>query len=190
MDRERYIMSTYTPMMQQYIDIKKQHDDAFLFFRLGDFYELFFEDAIQASQILEITLTARDAKSGNPIPMCGVPYHSAAGYIETLVQKGHKVAVCEQTEDPKAVKGLVRREVVRIITPGTLTEGKSIDMNTNHFIGSVHVIDDCEYGLAYLDLSTGEGKVQYVEGNERTLMAEVEALGIKEVVVDDRLTLR
>ena len=187
MDRERYIMSTYTPMMQQYIDIKKQHDDAFLFFRLGDFYELFFEDAIQASQILEITLTARDAKSGNPIPMCGVPYHSAAGYIETLVQKGHKVAVCEQTEDPKAVKGLVRREVVRIITPGTLTEGKSIDMNTNHFIGSVHVIDDCEYGLAYLDLSTGEGKVQYVEGNERTLMAEVEALGIKEVVVDDRL---
>lgn len=182
-------MSTYTPMMQQYMDIKQQHDDAFLFFRLGDFYELFFEDAVQASQILEITLTARDAKKGDPIPMCGVPYHSATGYIETLVQKGYKVAVCEQTEDPKAVKGLVRREVVRIITPGTLTEGKSIDMNTNHFIGSIHVMDEQNYGLAYLDLSTGEGKVQYVEGDERTLMAEVEALGIKEVVVDEHLHL-
>lgn len=180
-------MSTHTPMMQQYLEIKHAHSDAFLFFRLGDFYELFYEDAIEASQILEITLTARDAKAGNPIPMCGVPFHSAAGYIETLVQKGHKVAVCEQTEDPKMVKGLVKREVVRIITPGTLTEGKTIDINSNHFIGSVHLIDEREYGLAYLDLSTGEGKVQYVEGDERTLMAEVEALGIKEVVVDDRL---
>lgn len=187
MDRERYIMSTHTPMMQQYLEIKHAHSDAFLFFRLGDFYELFYDDAIEASQILEITLTARDAKSGNPIPMCGVPFHSAAGYIETLVQKGHKVAVCEQTEDPKMVKGLVKREVVRIVTPGTLTEGKSIDINTNHFIGSVHLIDEQMYALAYLDLSTGEGKVQYVDGDERTLMAEVEALGIKEVVVDDRL---
>lgn len=180
-------MSTHTPMMQQYLEIKHAHSDAFLFFRLGDFYELFYDDAIEASQILEITLTARDAKSGNPIPMCGVPFHSAAGYIETLVQKGHKVAVCEQTEDPKMVKGLVKREVVRIVTPGTLTEGKSIDINTNHFIGSVHLIDEQMYALAYLDLSTGEGKVQYVDGDERTLMAEVEALGIKEVVVDDRL---
>ena len=121
------------------------------------------------------------------IPMCGVPYHSAKGYIETLVRKGHKVAICEQTEDPRAAKGIVRREVVRIVTPGTMTEGKSIDTNTNHFIGSAHMIDERNYALAYLDLSTGEGKVQYVEGDERTLIAEIEALGMKEVVVGERL---
>ena len=142
---------------------------------------------IEASQILEITLTSRDASSGDRIPMCGVPYHAAAGYIETLVQKGHKVAICEQTEDPRTAIGIVKREVVRIITPGTMTEGKSIDTNTNHFIGSADRIDDSNYALAYLDLSTGEGKVQYVKGDERTLIAEIEALGMKEVVVGEGL---
>lgn len=180
-------MTGHTPMMQQYLKIKAEHQDAFLFFRLGDFYELFFEDAIEASQILEITLTSRDASQGDRIPMCGVPYHAAEGYVETLVRKGRKVAICEQTEDPRAVKGIVRREVVRIVTPGTMTEGKSIDTNTNHFIGSAHIIDDANYALAYLDLSTGEGKVQYVEGDERTLISEIEALGMKEVVVGERL---
>lgn len=180
-------MTTYTPMMQQYINVKAKYEDAFLFFRLGDFYELFFTDAIEASQILEITLTARDAASSNPIPMCGVPYHAAAGYIETLVQKGHKVAICEQTEDPRNAVGIVKREVVRVVTPGTLTEGKSIDTNTNHFIGAAHIIDEVNYALAYLDLSTGEGKVQYVEGDERTLISEIEALGMKEVVVGEGL---
>ena len=130
-------MTTHTPMIQQYLQVKAEHEDAFLFFRLGDFYELFFTDATEASQILEITLTSRDAGSRDRIPMCGVPYHSAAGYIETLVRKGHKVAICEQTEDPKAAKGIVKREVVKIITPGTMTEGKTIDANTNHFIGAV-----------------------------------------------------
>lgn len=184
----RYIMTTaYTPMIQQYLNIKANHKDSFLFFRLGDFYELFFDDAIAASQILEITLTSRDAREGDRIPMCGVPYHSAAGYIETLVQKGFKVAICEQTEDPRATKGIVRREVMRIVTPGTITEGKSIDTNTNHFIGAANIVDDTYYGLAYLDLSTGEGKVQYVEGDERTLISEIEALGMKEIVVDESL---
>lgn len=180
-------MTTYTPMMQQYINVKSKYEDAFLFFRLGDFYELFFTDAIEASQILEITLTARDAASSNPIPMCGVPYHAAAGYIETLVQKGYKVAICEQTEDPRTAVGIVKREVVRVVTPGTLTEGKSIDTNTNHFIGAAHIIDEVNYALAYLDVSTGEGKVQYVEGDERTLISEIEALGMKEVVVGEGL---
>ncbi|MDS9470657.1 DNA mismatch repair protein MutS [Sporosarcina pasteurii] len=179
--------TAYTPMIQQYLNIKENHKDSFLFFRLGDFYELFFDDAIQASQILEITLTSRDAREGDRIPMCGVPYHSAAGYIETLVQKGYKVAICEQTEDPRATKGIVRREVMRIVTPGTITEGKSIDTNTNHFIGAANIVDDTYYGLAYLDLSTGEGKVQYVEGDERTLISEIEALGMKEIVVDESL---
>ncbi|MER2089048.1 MAG: DNA mismatch repair protein MutS [Sporosarcina sp.] len=180
-------MTTHTPMIQQYLKVKAEHEDAFLFFRLGDFYELFFTDATEASQILEITLTSRDAGSRDRIPMCGVPYHAAAGYIETLVRKGHKVAICEQTEDPKAVKGIVKREVVKIITPGTMTEGKTIDANTNHFIGSADIIDGNKYGLAYLDLATGEGKVECVEGDERTLIAEIEALGMKEVVVGERL---
>lgn len=182
-------MTGHTPMIQQYLQVKAEHEDAFLFFRLGDFYELFFKDAIEASQILEITLTSRDSASPERIPMCGVPYHSAAGYIETLVQKGHKVAICEQTEDPKAVKGIVKREVVKIITPGTMMEGKTVDANTNHFIGSIDQLDGGYYALAYLDLATGEGKVERVEGDERTLIAEVEALGMKEVVVDERLHL-
>ncbi|WP_186671176.1 DNA mismatch repair protein MutS [Sporosarcina sp. BP05] len=182
-------MTTHTPMIQQYLKVKSEHEDAFLFFRLGDFYELFFTDAEKASQILEITLTSRDAANRERIPMCGVPYHAAAGYIETLVRKGHKVAICEQTEDPKEAKGIVKREVVKIITPGTMTEGKTIDANTNHFIGSADSIDGNKYALAYLDLATGEGKVECVEGDERTLIAEIEALGMKEVVVDERLHL-
>jgi DNA mismatch repair protein MutS len=182
-------MTGHTPMIQQYLQVKAEHEDAFLFFRLGDFYELFFKDAIEASQILEITLTSRDSASPDRIPMCGVPYHSAAGYIETLVRKGHKVAICEQTEDPKAVKGIVKREVVKIITPGTMMEGKTVDANTNHFIGSIDQLDGGFYALAYLDLATGEGKVERVEGDERTLIAEIEALGMKEVVVDERLHL-
>ena len=180
-------MKAYTPVIQQYLRLKAEHEDAFLFFRLGDFYELFLTDAVEASQILEITLTSRDGSKGDGIPMCGVPYHAAEGYIEILVQKGHKVAICEQTEEASAAKGLVRREVVRVVTPGTLTEGKSIDTNTNHFIGSADIIDDENYALAYLDLSTGEGKVQYVEGDERTLISEIEALGMKEVVVGEGL---
>ena len=180
-------MTAYTPMIQQYLNIKSEHEDAFLFFRLGDFYEMFFDDATAASQILEITLTSRDASKGERIPMCGVPYHAAAGYIETLVRKGHKVAICEQTEDPRVAKGIVRREVIRIVTPGTMTEGKSIDTNTNHFIGSASIIASGMYALAYLDLSTGEGKVQYVEGDERTLISEIDALGMKEVVVSEGL---
>ena len=182
-------MTTHTPMIQQYLKVKAEHEDAFLFFRLGDFYELFFTDAEEASQILEITLTSRDAGNRDRIPMCGVPYHAAAGYIETLVRKGHKVAICEQTEDPKEAKGIVKREVVKIITPGTMTEGKTIDANTNHFIGSADIIDGNRYALAYLDLATGEGKVECVEGDERTLIAEIEALGMKEVVVDEGLHL-
>lgn len=180
-------MAEHTPMIQQYLQIKEQYKDAFLFFRLGDFYEMFFEDALNASSILEITLTSRDAGSKDRIPMCGVPYHSAAGYIEGLIQKGHKVAICEQVEDPKLVKGLVKREVVKVITPGTLTEGKSIDTEANHFIGAIDEIKDGSYALAYLDVATGEGKVEVVEGSERSLLAEVEALHIKEIVVDQQL---
>ncbi|MCM3742908.1 DNA mismatch repair protein MutS [Sporosarcina luteola] len=180
-------MTTYTPMIQQYLQVKAEHEDAFLFFRLGDFYELFFNDAIEASNILEITLTSRDGGSADKIPMCGVPYHSAEGYIETLVSKGHKVAICEQTEDPRAAKGIVKREVVKVVTPGTITEGKSLDANANHFIGAADQLDERRYALAYVDLATGEGNVEIVTGDERTLIGEIESLGMKEIVVRERL---
>ena len=180
-------MSEHTPMMQQYLKIKEQYTDAFLFFRLGDFYEMFFEDAVNASALLEITLTSRDSGARDRIPMCGIPYHSATGYIETLIHKGHKVAICEQMEDPRSVKGIVKREVVKVITPGTLTEGKTIDTEANHFIGAVDSLGNQCYALAYLDVGTGEGKVELIEGSERTLLAEIEALGMKEIIVDEQL---
>lgn len=177
-------MTTYTPMMQQYLTIKEDYKDAFLFFRLGDFYEMFFEDAERASQLLEITLTSRDAGAKERIPMCGIPHHSAKNYIETLVQKGYKVAICEQTEDPKQAKGVVRREVVQLITPGTLTEGKTIDGKSNHYIASAtfdHAANS--FTFAYLDVTTGEGKVQLLEGSGADLMKQLQSLAIKEVIV-------
>lgn len=176
-------MTTYTPMMQQFLQVKADYQDAFLFFRLGDFYELFFEDAINASQILEITLTSRDAGSKERIPMCGVPHHAAKNYIETLVQKGYKVAICEQTEDPKQAKGVVRREVVQLITPGTIMEGKALDSKTNHFIGAVEQLDDKTFGYAYLDLSTGEAVASSIEGGTTALLLQMQAYGIRELVV-------
>ncbi|MGF9975948.1 DNA mismatch repair protein MutS [Viridibacillus arvi] len=180
-------MTTYTPMIQQYLQVKADYKDAFLFFRLGDFYEMFFEDAIKASQILEITLTSRDAGMKERIPMCGVPHHSAKNYIETLVQKGYKVAVCEQTEDVKQAKGVVKREVVQLITPGTIMEGKTLDGKTNHFIAAAEQINTTEYAFCYLDLSTGEATVTYVEGDGLVLLQQLQSFGIREMVVSEQL---
>ncbi|MBE3553460.1 MAG: DNA mismatch repair protein MutS [Thermicanus sp.] len=146
-------MEQVTPMMRQYLDIKKEHADALLFFRLGDFYELFFEDALVASRELEITLTGREG-GGERIPMCGVPHHSADAYIKILIDRGYKVAICEQMEDPKLAKGVVKREVVRVITPGTLIDQELLD-SENHYLAALVKIDG-EYGLAFSDLSTGE----------------------------------
>lgn len=179
-------MTTYTPMIQQYLQIKQAHKEAFLFFRLGDFYELFFDDAIRASSILEITLTSREAAKGKErIPMCGVPYHSATNYIETLVQKGYKVAICEQVEDPKEVKGLVKREVVKIVTPGTLTEGKTIDATSHHFIGAIHFKETASY-LAYVDLATGIAKCEVVQGTKEEVLHVADALQIRELVLAEQ----
>ena len=111
-------MSTTTPMMRQYLEIKAQYPDAILFFRLGDFYEMFMDDAVTASRILDITLTSRNKGAAEEVPLCGIPYHSCQPYIAKLVESGHKVAICEQVEDPKAAKGIVKREVVRVVTPG------------------------------------------------------------------------
>lgn len=178
-------MSQYTPMILQYLQVKADYQDAFLFFRLGDFYEMFFEDAIKASQELEITLTSRDGGSTEKIPMCGVPYHSAANYIEQLVEKGYKVAICEQVEDPKTAKGVVKREVVQLITPGTMMEGKGIAEKENNFIVSITSFDDRSFGLAYTDLSTGEGRVTFIDSLFEQVVNEISILGAKEVVVSE-----
>lgn len=146
-----------TPMMAQYFDIKAQYQDAFLFFRLGDFYELFCDDALEAAKILEITLTARNKNAENPIPMCGVPYHSAQDYIKRLIEAGHKVAICEQVEDPKTAKGMVKREVVQVITPGTMLSDTMIAKDNNYLAATMEV--EGIYYLAYVDVSTGEVSV-------------------------------
>lgn len=180
-------MTTYTPMIQQYLQVKAQYQDAFVFFRLGDFYELFFEDAENASQLLEITLTSRDAGTKDRIPMCGVPHHSAKNYIETLIQKGYKVAICEQTEDPKQAKGVVRREVVQLITPGTIIEGKTLEGKSNHFIAAAQQIANNRFGYAYLDMSTGEAVASILEGDARALLLQLQAYAIRELVVETAL---
>ncbi|HIA31720.1 MAG TPA: DNA mismatch repair protein MutS, partial [Nitrospinaceae bacterium] len=127
-----------TPMMQQYISIKKEHPDSILFFRMGDFYEMFNEDAEIASRVLEIALTSRNKNKTNPTPMCGIPHHSSKSYIAKLIKSGKKVAICEQTEDPKFTKGLVKREVVRVVTPGTILDDNLLDPKQNHFLVSLH----------------------------------------------------
>lgn len=176
-------MAGYTPMIQQYLKVKAEYQDAFLFFRLGDFYEMFFEDALKASQELEITLTSREGGGDDKVPMCGVPYHSAQNYIEQLVEKGYKVAICEQTEDPKQAKGVVKREVVQLITPGTLMEGRGLSEKENNYIASITPFEDDTYGLAYCDLSTGENRVTQLSGNFEEVLNELAVLGAKEVVI-------
>src|SRR5690606_2875589 len=178
-------MKRYTPMIQQYLKIKAEYEDAFLFFRLGDFYELFFEDAIKASQELEITLTARDGGVDEKIPMCGVPYHSAQGYIETLVNRGYKVAIAEQLDDPKQTKGMVRREVVQLITPGTMMEGKSIRDKVNNYISTITAFPDETFGLAFCDLSTGESKVTLITEGWTDCINELATIQTKEIVLDE-----
>ncbi|MFS0823526.1 DNA mismatch repair protein MutS [Bacillus sp. 1P02SD] len=180
-------MAEYTPMIKQYLAIKADYQDAFLFFRLGDFYEMFFEDAINASQILEITLTARDGGVNEKIPMCGVPYHSAAGYIEQLVNQGYKVAICEQTEDPKQAKGVVRREVIQLVTPGTVMEGKNLLDKENNFLASITSFSEGHFGFALTDLSTGENRVSLLSSNFEDVIGEIYANGAKEVVVPSDL---
>ncbi|EOH91319.1 DNA mismatch repair protein MutS [Enterococcus pallens] len=174
-----------TPMMEQYLAIKNQYKDAFLFYRLGDFYELFYEDAVQVAQLLELTLTSRNRNAEEPIPMCGVPHHSAQGYIDTLVEQGYKVAICEQMEDPKEAKGMVKREVVQLITPGTLMEGKGIDAKANNFLTAV-VQSGQQFGFAYADLSTGELKTALLQ-DEEAVMNEATALQTKELILGSEI---
>ena len=183
-------MASLTPMMQQYMLLKEQNKDAILFFRLGDFYEMFFEDAITASRELEITLTGRDCGLEERAPMCGVPWHSADGYIARLIEKGLKVAICEQTQDPEEAKGLVERQVVRVVTPGTVMESALLDEKTNNYLLSLFRDGDA-YGLSGVDISTGEFFVSEVTGsNIRDQLAnELARFRPKEVLINESLQM-
>ncbi len=171
-----------TPLMRQYAAIKKEHPNALLFFRLGDFYELFFDDAVLAARELQITLTSRNKEKGMAIPMCGVPYHAAEGYISKLIRRGFKVAVCEQVEDPRLAKTLVRREVTRVVTPGTAADS-SLNAEENNFLAAVATVGD-RVGFAALDLSTGEFRATEFAGESagRRIQEELEQLRPKEML--------
>src|SRR6478672_11521347 len=177
--------SAVTPAMRQYLDAKQQHRDAILLFRMGDFYEIFYEDALVAARTLEITLTSRskDANGGG-IPMCGVPYHAVDGYIARLVKRGFRVAICEQVEDPRKAKGVVKREVVRVVSPGTLTDSNYLDAREPAFMMAVAPGKD-SVGVALLDLSTGEfGAAEYVgAGGMQALADELAVLKPREIVI-------
>ena len=153
-----------TPMMEQYFQIKEQYKDYLLFYRLGDFYEMFFDDAIVASRELELTLTGRDCGEAERAPMCGVPFHSSEGYVGKLIEKGYKVAICEQTEDPATAKGLVRREVVRVITPGTLIESNLLTEQKNNYLCALYM-GEFEYGVCFADISTAQVYATSFDGN-------------------------
>ena len=174
-----------TPAMRQYMDIKEQYADCILFFRMGDFYEMFFEDALVASQALEITLTSRNKTKEGAIPLCGVPYHAASAYIAKLIDKGFKVAICEQVEDPKLAKGVVKREVVRVVTPGLVVDPDNLDAKENNFLGAI-AADGETFGLACLDISTGEFRVTE-SGDKANFLAETTGYHLREVLIPEDL---
>ena len=176
-------------MMQQYMAIKKDYPDAFLFYRIGDFYELFYDDAIKGAQILELTLTSRSHNATDPIPMCGMPHHAVQNYVDILIEKGYKVAICEQMEDPRLAKGMVKREVIQLITPGTVTDSNVNEAKSNNYLTALTTDDTKLFGFAYTDLSTGELKTSHLDSLE-AVINEVVNLQSKEIVVDQSIDER
>jgi len=182
-DKERL-----SPMMQHYMDMKEEYKDCIVFYRLGDFYEMFFDDAITASRELEITLTGRDCGLEQRAPMCGVPFHAAEMYISKLIEKGYKVAICEQLEDPKATKGIVKRDVIRVVTPGTLIETNLLDENKNNYIMSIYK-EGIYFGIAVCDISTGDFYATQINdtNNFERLLDEIARYSPAELIVNDFL---
>ena len=176
-------MSQLSPMMRHYMETKKQYPDCILFYRLGDFYEMFFEDAQTASRELEITLTGKECGLSERAPMCGVPFHAVDSYLNKLVQKGYKVAIAEQMEDPKLAKGLVKREVIRVVTPGTITSAQALDETKNNYLMGI-VCTDGRYGVATADISTGDFLVTEVE-TERELFDEINKFSPSEIICNN-----
>ena len=173
----------HTPMMQQYLGIKAEHPDKLLFYRMGDFYELFMEDAEQAARLLDLTLTSRGNSNGQRIPMAGVPVHAAEGYLGRLVKSGQSIAVCEQVSDPATSKGLVKREVVRIVTPGTITDENLLDQKRDNHICAIYQLKNV-IGLASIELGSGDFLLQTL-ANEQELQAELERLKPAEVIIEE-----
>jgi len=180
-------MSEYSPMMRQFLDIKKEHKDSILFFRMGDFYEMFFEDALTASRALEITLTSRDGGKGKKVPMCGIPHHAYENYIAKLIKQGFKVTICEQVEDPKTAKGLVKRAVVDKLTPGTVLLDSMLDSIKNNYLASIY-IEKNKIGFSFLDISTGEFKTtQFTD--EHLFISEFSRIMPSECIIPSTLNL-
>ena len=186
MKRSEVDIEKVTPMMRQYLEIKNANPDVIIFFRLGDFYEMFFEDAVLASRELELTLTGKNAGLSERIPMCGVPHHAANMYIEKLTEKGYKVGICEQMEDPRSVKGIVKRDLTQIVSIGTVIDNNALIENDFNYIGNV-VDFNHAYGLSYMDISTGIIYVSLVEHNITKLVSEIVSNGIKEVIITDKV---
>ena len=178
-------MAELTPMMQQYMETKKEYKDCILFYRLGDFYEMFFDDALTASKELEITLTGKNCGLEERAPMCGVPYHAVDSYLSRLVEKGYKVAICEQVEDPKQAKGIVKREVIRIVTPGTNIDSMTMDETKNQYIMSI-VFDAGRYGVSIADVSTGDYFVTETDSATK-LFDEIYKFAPSEIICNEAL---
>ena len=183
MKRSEVQREKLSPMMQQYMEIKDKYEDCIIFFRLGDFYEMFFDDAILASRVLELTLTGKQAGLEERVPMCGIPHHAYAAYVDELIEKGYKVAICEQLEDPKLTKGMVKRDVIQVVTKGTRID-ENIDSKSNNYIANIYSFDYC-YGISFADISTGEVYAMLVEGEKEKIIKEIAKHGFKEVIVND-----
>ena len=185
MKRSEVDRNKLSPMMQQYMDIKDKYDDCIVFFRLGDFYEMFFEDAIIASRVLELTLTGKQAGLDERVPMCGIPHHAYSSYIDELIDKDYKVAICEQLEDPKLTKGMVKRDVIQVVTKGTRIDS-NIDSKNNNYIANIYDFDYC-YGISYADISTGEVYATLLDEDIDKLLHEVVKKGFPEIIVNDTI---
>ena len=183
MKRSEVQREKLSPMMQQYMEIKDKYEDCIIFFRLGDFYEMFFDDAILASRVLELTLTGKQAGLEERVPMCGIPHHAYAAYVDELIEKGYKVAICEQLEDPKLTKGMVKRDVIQVVTKGTRID-ENIDSKSNNYIANIYSFDYC-YGISFADISTGEVYAMLIEGEKEKVIKEIAKHGFKEVIVND-----
>ena len=186
MKRSDVDLNKVTPMMKQYLEVKEANPDVILFFRVGDFYEMFFEDAINVSRELELTLTGKNAGLDEKIPMCGIPHHAANIYIEKLIEKGYKVGICEQLEDPKNAKGIVKRDIIQIITSGTVIDNDSLVEYENNYIGSLIDFDHA-YSLCYADITTGEINVTTISHNISKAVSEIVSIGMKEIVVTSKV---
>ena len=185
MKRSEVDRSKLSPMMQQYMDIKDKYEDCIIFFRLGDFYEMFFDDAILASRVLELTLTGKQAGLDERVPMCGIPHHAYVSYLDELIDKGYKVAIVEQLEDPKETKGMVKRDVIQVVTKGTRIDS-NIDSKENNFIANIYDFNYC-YGVSYIDISTGEVYATLIEGDQDKVIKEITRNNFKEVIVNDSI---